>query len=400
MPTCYRPTTLKLASAHCPRALDFYEANTPHFREHFAEGIAAHDCLAAIGELALRLKRSPEVGEMVTTCKAVTERLITTGRTFEAQQEPPMTAEDAFAGQELALRHATREDVMWPTQDVWYERGLGFDASWRAVPYNDGKRRFRLILDVMGIIEDGDENYTGRLALVRDYKSAWPTDASELNTYQMKAQAVAAALVIPDIDGVRREVVNLRTGQVFRDDTWIESGGRETLAAWREEIAVYMDALDAMLVSGKRPARPGVGCVSCPYVRACDAAANGSTNPQRLAQELAMLEGRRAQLIKMLKPACAEQHLVFDQTAVGWHVKAKREPKDSAALLAWDAWQKSGGDVGGFLTALTPSLGGLENVAGQLFKDDDDRSAELLAQWIETKTGREFGVRAAGDRQP
>ena len=53
---CYRPTTLKLASAHCPRAVDFYEENAPAFRDHFVVGIAAHDVLAHLGEMALSLR--------------------------------------------------------------------------------------------------------------------------------------------------------------------------------------------------------------------------------------------------------------------------------------------------------------------------------------------------------
>ena len=32
--------------------------------------------------------------------------------------------------------------------------------------------------------------------MVTDYKSAWPTDESELSTYQMRAQAVAVYLVM------------------------------------------------------------------------------------------------------------------------------------------------------------------------------------------------------------
>ena len=116
---CYRPTTLKLASAHCPRALDFYEENAPVFRDHFAVGIAAHDVLAKIGELALSLGRAPLPEEMTNEGAGIARGLIEQGRVFEGSREPPMSAEDAFAGRDLALAYAMRPDVAWATSDAW-----------------------------------------------------------------------------------------------------------------------------------------------------------------------------------------------------------------------------------------------------------------------------------------
>ena len=73
---CYRPTTLKLASSHCPRAVDFYEQNAPAFRDHFAVGIAAHDVLAKIGEMALSLRRAPLPEEMAREGASIARGLI------------------------------------------------------------------------------------------------------------------------------------------------------------------------------------------------------------------------------------------------------------------------------------------------------------------------------------
>ena len=116
---CYRPTTLKLASAHCPRAVDFYEENAPAFRDHFAVGIAAHDVLAKIGEMALSLRRAPLPEEMAREGASIARGLIEQGRVFEGHREPPMSAEDAFAGRDLALAYAMRPDVAWATSDAW-----------------------------------------------------------------------------------------------------------------------------------------------------------------------------------------------------------------------------------------------------------------------------------------
>lgn len=416
--TCYRPTTLKLASAHCPRAVSYYELNTPHFREHFGQGIAAHDCLAGIQALAVLLKRTPHVDEMVRVCDDNVRALITTGRSFEGVREPPMPAEDANAGKALALAYATAETTTWLTSDVWSERGLAFDEHWCEVPYQSPARRFRLIPDLMALIEDGGEDYAGRLALVSDYKTAWTTDRSELDTYQLKAQALAASLVLPDIDGVRREVVNLRTGQTFHEDIWIESGGREHLAEWRAEITEYMAALDKMQgADGMRPARPGAGCLSCPWALSCDAASPLAHDIAGKAERLAKIDGEREQLVKILKLALADENLQRGGSVYGWHPKPKREPKPDAARIAWEAWKKDGGDIDGFLAALRPSLAGLEIVAELLVKRymalgapppesgemdglgeldaliDAASALNLAGQWIESKPGREFGVK-------
>ena len=131
------------------------------------------------------------------------------------------------------------------------ERGFAFDAHWQPVGFTSQDRRFRLILDKPEIITEEGEDYAGRLAVVTDYKSAWPTDESELSTYQMRAQAVAVYLVMGgDLDGIRLQVTNLRTGKTFALDLWFESGGREQIAAWQSEITDYMQALDTMTEYG------------------------------------------------------------------------------------------------------------------------------------------------------
>lgn len=415
--TCYRPTTLKLASAHCPRAVDLYEQNAPAFRDHYQVGIAAHDCLAQVGELALKLGRSPDASQVVAVCQNVAFELMAKGRRFEGQQEPPMSAEDADEGANLAIRYATADATEWLTADVSYERGLAFDENWRAVPYSSPARRFRLIPDMTAIVEDAGEDYVGRVALARDYKTAWSTDAGELQSYQMRAQAVALWLTTKDIDGVRIEVVNLRSGQSFGETIWIEAGGRETLEDWRAGITRYMAALDQVGGDGRRPARPGAGCLGCPWALSCAAASPLAQDIEGKAERLAKIEGEREQLIKILKLALADENLHRGGSVYGWHPKPKREPKPDAARLAWEAWKKDGGDIDGFLAALRPSITGLEIVAELLVKKymalgapppesgeldgigvldaliDAASALNLAGQWIESKPGREFGVK-------
>lgn len=396
----YRPTTLRLASAHCPRAIDYYETKRARFHEVFQEGIAAHECLASVGIWALAEKEQPSAGEIVRICERVTEALITTGRRFDDQPEPPMVAEAAFAGRDLAIQYATAEGTTWLTEDCWIERGLAFDASWRPVPYGSPAARFQLIPDRMALIDDGDEEYSGRLLLVSDYKSSWQTDAEELQTVQMKMQALAGYLLYGhQIDGIRREVINLRTGQRFAEDIWLESGGRDQICGWRADVEKCMTALDRMRdpQTGLRPLRPGAGCLSCPWAINCEAPHPMAREVPAMAQRLAQIDGERDALIGALKLALPASPVRVDGGEVGWGKQEKRQPRSEAAQLAWQEWQAKQGDMAGFLVALGASMGGLHRVAKQMAKRTGEPTPEVvegfLGQWTEIKVGREFGVR-------
>lgn len=393
---CYRPTTLKLATSQCPRAVDYYEKDVRAFREHFQVGIAGHEVLAAIGMRGKHIGRPLELGEMATISADVVRALITKGRAFESRAEPPMPMEDAQAGADLALTYASAETTVW-SQTASYEIGLAFDSQWRQVPYDSHLRRFRLILDVLDVVDDAGEEYTGRVAVVRDYKSAWSTDARELETFQMKAQAVAAWLTVPDTDCVRREVVNLRSGATFSEELWLESGGREQIEEWRRDITVYMKALDDMIgPDGRRPLRPGAGCYSCPWSLHCDDSELMGTDIQLIGQRLALIEGQRAQCIKALKLADIGQPLLCGDSAVGWKRTADQVPADGAARTMYEAWTADGGEINGFLAALKPGMGALRAVAKMLNKDDKEAEDALVSEWSKTKLGREFTIWKAG----
>lgn len=389
---CYRPTTLKLASAHCPRAVDFYEQNAPAFRDHFAVGIAAHDVLAKIGEMALSLGRAPLPEEMQREAAGIARGLMEQGRVFEGNREPPMGAEDAFAGRDLALAYAQRPDVTWAKSDAWYERGFAFDGAWRSVPFASKDRRFRLILDKLEIVTEEGEDYAGRLAVVTDYKSAWTTDESELDTYQMRAQAVAVYLTMgADLDGIRLQVTNLRTAKTFPLDLWFESGGREQIEAWKSEITDYMGALDKMMDHGRRPARPGIGCLGCPYALGCDADIVEGDRAA-MGMRLAKLEGEREQLTKALKAATAEHAIQLADCKVGYEAKLSRVPKDDALTAIKATWFASGGDWSGLLRSLKPTMAMLSTVAKKLYPESKDDQTAIVEQWSTVSHGKEFGI--------
>jgi hypothetical protein len=288
-----------------------------------------------------------------------------------------------------------RPDVAWATY-AWYERGFAFDAHWQPVGFTSQDRRFRLILDKLEIITEEGEDYAGRLAVVTDYKSAWPTDESELSTYQMRAQAVAVYLVMGgDLDGIRLQVTNLRTGKTFPLDLWFESGGREQILAWQSEITDYMEALDKMGDHNRRQARPGIGCLGCPYALGCDADIVESDRIS-MGRRLAKLEGERKQLIKALKAATAESPIAWDGGKVGYQVTTSRTPKDSAMALIRNTWMSANGDVSGLLTAIKPTMAMLAAVAKRLYPDNKEDQAAIVAQWSQEEQGKEFGVYTEG----
>ena len=77
--------------------------------------------------------------------------------------------------------------------------------------------------------------------------------------------------------------------------SWLESGGREQLEEWRRDITNYMQALDEMIgPDGQRPARPGAGCLSCPWSRSVmPVRSQGPTPREESARRLALIEGQR-----------------------------------------------------------------------------------------------------------
>lgn len=258
--TVYRPTALRMASRHCPRALDYYEQNRSYFRDHYAVGIAAHAVLEALGHHRAKLpllagtEMRPEVQRDIA--EQVVRKLITTGRAFDGKPEPPLSPDAAFEGRDLALRWALANPLS-PTAS--YELGAGFDRDWQPVGYDDPSARFRLIFDVLDTIEESDEESGSTGLLVRDYKTAWSTGQEELDSLQMKAQAVCAvalncrSLTEMDYSFVKQEVVNLRTMQSFNRTIWIDGMGHSTevdgvslLAGWQRDLTMAMDALDEM----------------------------------------------------------------------------------------------------------------------------------------------------------
>jgi len=289
----YSSTMLRYFVEHCPKALDFHLRGEPEETDIYQAGISAHAVLQVVGE---KKATSPE--KMRKVADAVVHELITTGRSYYGAPRPPMNPEPAFAGREIALEYLAAHQLPGDEEKARFEIALGMDAEGK--PCDVTGARWRAIIDVVYEDVHGDEDFNADVVVVRDYKSAWPTGESELETLQRKGQGVLAWLQYPEKQGVRMEVVNLRTHQTFSRVVYFDDAGIELLETWRRDIMSLCKAADVT-----RVARPGTGCVTCPFITRCPDAQKLATAAES-AVSLAVLEGLRESLRERLKAQLVE----------------------------------------------------------------------------------------------
>lgn len=399
----YRSTTLQLAHRHCLRTLDHYEAKAPYDRSVFSAGIAAH---AVLQEVANR----PGF-DRVALADEVIRTLTTTGRAFDGEPEPPLPIERAIEGREIALAYLAEHEL---PEGARAEAGLAVDEGWQPVPYDSPTAHWKAAVDLVWEADYEDEDLAARGVVVRDWKSAWPTDAGELDTVQLKGQALVAIAHHPEADFVTRQVVNLRTHRLYEATLWLDEDGRATLDRWRKDLDLAIAAAKHRGPDGKRPAAPGAGCLGCPYLLRCDPArahlrGGAITEPtaDAIAVRLAVLEAARDQLVELAKVALSEYSVAVPGGMVGYVAKEQREPADRSAHAlahAWFrvadpvTWDAEHGELLGLLAALKPGVSALENAAKVLhpFTRGEpgwkERREALVQALLATRTVTRFGV--------
>lgn len=407
-PRCYRSTSLKLIEEHCPSALDHYEADEPYDRDVFQVGVAAHAVLQTVGE---RLADSAEVPDLDRIGDAVVRELVTNGRSFEGKPEAPMSVAAASAGRDLAVNYILGHELS-PT--ARYEHGLAVDRDWRPVAYDAPDAWYRAAIDTFEVVEDTDDDgYTTTILVTTDWKSAWPTDATELDTVQLRGQAAVALAHFPDATVLRRRAVNLRTGVAFEVDVTVDDAGLATVAQWRRDIGHLVAVAETRGPDGTRPARPGTGCAGCPFLSRCEAARDfmrGSifedADATTMATQLAVADAFRKELWTWARGAAAEGNIEIEGGVVGFTEKAKREAVEDVALklaLAWfqpadpTDWAAKNGEILGLLKVLSLGVGSIESVAKVLFpanrsKENKALREQLAAKLTTSATSVEFGI--------
>ena len=398
----YHATNLQLISRCCAYALQLQEDGVPMDRRIFQVGIATHAVLEAVGLCANELGRELTEKEVKVSALGVCDRLMSTGRSYDGVSEPPMAPEDVFAGQELALNWLLGVEPAQP--GAMLEQGLGLDADGAPTEYWKGSGlTIRTILDSVRIVEEADEESARRVLIVRDWKSAWSTDADELETLQRRIQAIAAWRYFGPADVLRLEVVNLRLQKVYAKDLYREDGLDAQIAEWWRQVAATVRALEAQRKLGKRPAAPGFGCLRCPYISACAHAQDflerrGMHNtPEKRAQAYVVAAAMREELGAQLRIDANEQPVKIDGGFVGTTAKERTKLRADGYQLLWERWEEHGGDELGFAKALKLTASNAKEMAKTLYFDRKakaDRDA-LIAEVTEPELVREFGVFSA-----
>lgn len=429
----YSPTALRVLAEHCPRALDHYQDRAVRARDVFSAGIVAHECLEAIG-LEARTKGKPiEQLHALRICDAVVERLLDGGRDGESD---PIGPEAAFEGRDLAVRW---NDVHPLAPHAVTEQSVAFDRDWKKVGWDDDSARFRLRLDLNLVVDETDEEgYGTRYIEAIDYKTSWHAGAPDLwidgrngpPSLQMRAQAVAIWIAVEragtdfvrDVNGIRLGIGNLRTlGITYRElHPWSEDDeDGDLIIQWRDDIAQAMGVADAQAARGDRPARPGAGCIGCPYTLRCEAGReflheayqlSDASDPIRLARTWAVSKSHTDELTKLTQARLKDVGAVeVDEHGrrIGYVGKDRRVLHDDAIGEIVALWQaRAGRDEGdeemsasatrGLLQALKLTPGNVKALAGLLHgRGEKAEREELIGQLTEIETKPQFGSHAA-----
>lgn len=394
-----RPTHLRLASRHCPRAVDYAEAGIRTDRTPFESGIAAHEVLAALGEATERAGAPLDRASRERVARATFGRLVHRGRMAPGsdRREPPLGADRVAEGRDLALRYVDRFPL---TPGGGYELRLAArrdGAAWLPVRRRSRKPPYyRAILDRLAVtVEDGQQ-----VLHLRDYKSAWSTGEEELDTVQVRSQTVLAALYHPEAARITREVVNLRTLHPFAHTITLDAEGRALLDRWRRDVDAQLDALADQAAAGARPASPGAGCYGCPYFARCEPAWEAllaQNTPENRARAFAVGAAWLDSLKAKLKGETDHDLIRIDaEHVVGTLGKAQRALDPAAAARLADAWGSANGatDLAGLIATAELGVGQAEKLAKALYpqrREKPDRDA-FLAQLTASVIVRSFGV--------
>lgn len=319
----YSSTSLNYWIKHCPQALGFHLEGVQQDTDIYQAGIAAHAILQRVGE-----KKLKDFKQIKLFADKVVAKLISEPRKYYDKEEPQMPPEMAFEGRELALAYLATNEL---PANAKYEIALGMDAKGNQCSL--AKARYRALMDCIYEDIDGDEDAAYDVVVVRDYKSAWPTNADELETLQRKGQAVLAWLHYSNKQGVRLEVVNLRTGALFNKTIFFTEENVEMLAQWRKDILMLCDKADKV-----RSARVGHGCLTCPFTQHCPTLLGASTSKDTPKSYIALEALRESMRVKLKAQLQESQGVTFDNTYLGYKDQGKNILTPEAIKQILAAW--------------------------------------------------------------
>jgi hypothetical protein len=368
-------------------------------RTVFAAGIAAHAVMEIAGNEVRKRKRQLEEAEIKHIAQDVCEKLIGEGRSYDGHIEPPLPAEKVFLGRDMAVKYLFRNNL---SESAQCEVGFAYDKDWRPVDYYDDSARFRTILDVVDVVEKGNEEWVGQMLVVTDYKTSWRADKSELDSLQRRAQAVTVwnSSLCKDVDGIELRIVNLQTGAEYSREVWLTENGLSELRSWQSDLERMMDAADWTDEGGQRPARPGLRCINCSYVGSCEESKKlvedtdiESASPEAIANAYAASLARTKSLEAAAREASDRGKISTEAGVVGFLGKERRVCREGMVDQLWGRWKGSGGDASGLLTSLKLGVRNVENASKKLFGRSEKADREAwVDELIEVQPYASFGV--------
>lgn len=392
----YRSTLLKVAQNYCPAALTFAEQRAPMDRDFFAVGIAAHACAQAFGEQSATAENMEQIADQVV------RELSQHGRSFDGVPEPPMKVQDAIDGRDIALAYFMEHPV---PHGAHYEVGLAMDAEGQTTPYSGDSAVYKAKLDLLDFVEEEDEDWAMRGAIHEDYKTAWPTNESELDTLQLKGQAVLVFKAYgKDLEFIEQRVTNLRLKKTWSRRLFLDDDhDRALLARWEKDIWLEIEAADA-----SRTPAPGACCLGCPWSLRCKAgnehlsATLGMDDPapDRVATALAVAEAQRKALFEVCKGLFKENPAVIEQGEVGYKRVDRRTALPDAHLVMLKEWlgdefnEDEQGRVLGLLKSIKLSSSNVDAFIRALHpgRGTKELRDEVSSRLLELKSTKRFGV--------
>ena len=384
----YSSSTIKIFNDHCPRALEFYEDGEPYDTSQMDYGVASHAVIEAVGKNKNNGGLLP--GLVKRIADKVCEELITNGRTFRGHHEPPMKPDHAFYGQDVALQYLEANEL---PDNARYE--IQFETIL-------GENEFKLVsLHDMVWEEDWSDEYgEKRVVVSRDWKG-WQGTEDELDTVQRKAQALTLydSMEFSDFDEIRLEVCNLHTHRVFFKSITLDDEGNELLEKWRRNLYLICKAIDKT-----RKARPGAGCLSCPYSYTCNSRFIQKPKKQEEYEDWALclmyMETQKQEITKLLK-ASQELPAKIPGGYVGWKTwpdnKVSKELDNAFIVEEWYGYDGldlvTTEKVSGLLKALELGVSNIKALAKVMYgKEDDAMKQDFLDKCLEKRKTRRFGI--------
>ena len=372
----YHSTDLNRLIRHCELSFATPVTN----REPFHVGTAAH----AIMEEATNLQ-PPGEDELKALADQVCQILISRGRSFDGQPEPPLPPEPVFEGRDIAIDYMHFNGIPEGEAEV----GLAVTQDGEKTEYLGPEAYYGALIDNIHIGIDGDEDMEYDVCVVTDYKSAWPTNEAELDTLQRKGQAVLAWKHYGDrVQCIRTRVVNLRTGGEWSRDYFLDEVGVEQLHRFWGDVKLVCRIAEE--IEEPEP-RAGANCVGCHHAPVCSYAWLAvSTAGHYAVDRYATAHAVLSEMKPVVRDICGDRP-VNDQ-GVGLLAKEKRKLTDNAIEELVAQWGQD--NIAGILTAAKIGVGQAENIAKAVFpgrENAKDRKA-FIASITEKYTVAEFGV--------